>query len=464
MKHVLAVTGFLTVFFLLCRDQVLTWPYYYDEADYLYAVSLGLQANYTDSPAQSLAEYIRTGLSASKDRAAISAQIRASNDVNFYRHWHGPLYCYWLLALAPAGLTEYTTRSLSYVFPVLTFLVIYFGCLWLLPAGEGFLAALLSSAFYLWSYATVRTNEIAPHALFVLCYLVALVLLMKWRSTGSDRYWYGAVMAAACAFCTLEVAFVLILVMLACAAMDKKHTDARWMGKSLLLFGGSVMVLWPAAVVKLTFIKAYLFMAYLALFRKSAWGNVTFLETWRLRLTHSPWEWVLLGVSLVLYYRFCATATRRLLFPVLLYAGLMFLAVLRVNTDTPRYVLPYLPALHVVGGFVFADVLMKWRPIIRAVAASGLCALLLWNTTSQILAHPILPAPRLAAVLAALRERDLEGKKLLAPQADLPMIHYYLPKISIRGYADQDEQSALLASEHFDAVLYPSESVKIATF
>src|SRR5260370_19556188 len=99
-----------------------------------------------------------------------------------------------------------------------------------------------------------------------------------------------------------------------------------------------------------------------------------------------------------------------------------------------------------------------------ALAARGLCALLVWNTTSQMLAHPILPAPRLAAVLAELRERDLEGKKLLAPQADLPMIHYYLPKIFTRGYADQGEQLALLATGHFDAVLYPSESVKIATF
>ncbi len=130
--------------------------------------------------------------------------------MNFYRHWHGPLYFYWLMALAPLHLEERATRAWSYVFPAMTMLLIYAGSLWLLP--DGYLAAVLSSTLYLWSYTTTLTNEIAPHQLFVLCYIAALLLLMKWRITGTPRYWYGAVIAAACAFCTLEVAFVLLFV------------------------------------------------------------------------------------------------------------------------------------------------------------------------------------------------------------------------------------------------------------
>ncbi|MBZ5610851.1 MAG: hypothetical protein LAP38_21520 [Acidobacteriia bacterium] len=456
MKHALAICALLAVFVWLARRQIFTWPYYYDEADYMYAASLGWRANYTGSPAQPLADFVRVGLARGGDaseRSELSAQTRAGRDVDFYRHWHGPLYSYWLLALAPLRLDERVTRSLSYGFPALTLLVIYLGSLWLLPGGQRQLAAILGSIFYLWSYTTTVTNEIAPHSLFVLCYVAALILLMKWRITSRSRYWYGAVIAAALAFCTLEVAFVLVVVLLVCAALEHKLTDWRWMSKSIVLFAGTVLVLWPAAVLKLSFVKAYLFMSYLAIFRKSPWGGVSFAETWRLRFTHSPWEWLLLAAAVILYFRFCDVATRRLLFPIFFYAGLMLLVLLRVNTETPRYMLPFLAALQVGAGFTFATIFTKWRLALRSAPAAAICGLLLWNTTAQIRAHPILPAPRLASVLASLREQKLTGKKLLVPQDDLPMIHYYFPGTSLRGYVNEQERSAALAHERFDAVL-----------
>lgn len=456
MKHVLSLAGLLAVFLLFAHQQVFTWPYYYDEADYMYATSLGWRANYTDSPSQPLRDFLRVGLRAGTDaseRAALSVDTRAAKDVNFYRHWHGPLYYYWLLALVPLNLDERTTRSLSYMFPVLTFLAIYVGSLWLLPGGEGYLAAILSSAFYLWSYPTTLTNEIAPHELFVLFYVAVLMFLMKWRVTDAPRYWYGAVILSACAFCTLEVAFVLVLVMLVYAALDGRLTDWRWMGKSTALFAGTVMLLWPAAILKLSFLKAYLFMAYLAVFRKSPWGHITFLDTWRLRFEQSPGEWLLLAIAVVLYFGFCDSATQRLLLPVLLFAGLMLIALLRVTTETPRYMLPFLPALQVAAGFTFASTLKTTKPLVRNVYAAAICLLLFLNTGAQIRAHPIRPAPRLAALLASLHNQDLTNKKLLVPQDDLPMIHYYLPGILLSGYVSDEERSAMLARERFDVVL-----------
>jgi hypothetical protein len=457
VKHALAIFVLLGVFGLFACRQVFTWPYYYDEADYMYAASLGWGANYTDTPAQALKDYVRIGLRRGADateREALSDESRAGDDVNFYRHWHGPLYFYWLLALAPFDLDERATRSWSYVFPVITLFVIYCGSLWVLPASEGFVAAMVGSAFYLWSYATTFTNEITPHALFVLCYVAALMLLMKWRTTGAARYWFGAVIATAFAFCTLEVAFVLLVVMLATGGW-------RRFAKSLPVFAGSVFLLWPAAVVKLAFIKAYLFMVYLALFRTAPWGNVGFAETWRLRFLHSPWEWLLLATAAVLYVRYCDRGTRGLLWPVLLYAGLMLAVLLRVTTDTPRYMLPFLPALHIAAGFTFASVLTKWRPMLRYTGAGAICLLLLWNTSSQIRSHPILPAPRLMAVLDSLRWRKLTDKKLLVPQDDLPMIHYYFHGTFVRGYMNDEERNARLARGRFDAVLLPGYPVNL---
>ncbi len=457
MKHILVLGAILAVFAFLARGQVFPWPYYYDEADYMFAASLGWQANWTDHPSASLVAYIRIGLEDGRDsskRAGLSAESRASSDVNFYRHWHGPLYFYWLAGLRSLHFDERTTRAASYFIPVATALLIYFGSLWLLPVSEGSVAAALSTAFYLWSYATVFTNEVAPHQLFVLCTIAGLLLLMKWRTTGASRFWYGAVVAAACAFCTLEVAFVLLMVMIACAPKRKVLNSA-------LPFLGTVLVLWPSALVRLSFIKAYLFMAYLALFRKSAWGDVGFLETWRLRFAQSPTEWVLLAIAAILYFRFCDSVTQRLLAPVALYGGLMLIVLLRVNSETPRYMLPFLPAFQLAAGFTFASVLKNWKPVPRYAAACSIGLLLLWNTYGQTRAHPILPAPRLAGVLARVRDAKLEGKKLLAPQNDVPMIHYYVPGILLSGYLNERERSELLARSDFDAVLYAGYPVDL---
>jgi len=147
-----------------------------------------------------------------------------------------------------------------------------------------------------------------------------------------------------------------------------------------------------------------------------------------------------------------------MLSPVLLYACLMFLTVLRVATDTPRYTLPFLPAFLLFAGITFASIMKNWKPLPQAATAVALCLLALWNTASQIRAHPILPAPLLRVELVKLRERHLESKKLLVPQDDLPMIHFYFPGADLSGYANEKEKSVWIARERFDAVLPPSSS------
>jgi hypothetical protein len=463
MKHVLALGAILAVFVTLARQEVFSWPYYYDEADYMFAALLGW-ANYTDAGSQPLADYVRTGLAEGGDparRSALSAIGRAGSDVNFYRHWHGPLFFYWLSALASLHLDEHATRSVSYVFPVLTALVIYCGCLWLFPPGIGNPAAILGSAFYLWSYATVFSNEVAPHQLFVLCSVSALFLLMKWHATGDSRAWYAALIATACAFCTLEVAFVLLLVMIVCGALGQPRPAGRWWLESAAVFVSAVLLLWPAALLKLCFLKAYLFMAYLALMRKASWGDIGLVEIWRMRLFESPLEWALFGLAAILYFRFCGTAVRKTLMPMALYGVLTLIALLRVNSQTPRYMLPWLPAFQIASAIVFASVMNKWRRAVRFASGAVILCLLFWNTYAQMRAHPIRPAPRLAQVLARLRNENLQGRRLLAPQNDVPMIHYYLPGVKVSAYGGEQERSVMLAQDSFDAVLNPGYPVTI---
>ena len=81
MRHVLAILILLAVLLLLMARNVAPDPYTYDEADYMYAASLGFVANYTDTPTFSITEFVRTGLARGREssqRLALSEQIRAS--------------------------------------------------------------------------------------------------------------------------------------------------------------------------------------------------------------------------------------------------------------------------------------------------------------------------------------------------------------------------------------------------
>ncbi len=112
--HLVCLSAIILLFCFLVKDSISRGPYTYDEADYMYAASLGRAAHYTDSPTLPITDFARTGLSRptkSGERLALSRSIRDSNDIVFYRHWHGPLFFYPLLILNSLHLDEHTVRS-----------------------------------------------------------------------------------------------------------------------------------------------------------------------------------------------------------------------------------------------------------------------------------------------------------------------------------------------------------------
>ncbi len=241
MRHLAATLIPLSLLLWLMVRNVAPDPYIYDEADYMYAASLGFAANYTDAPTLPLADFIRTGLTRGKDpadREGLSEQIRASDDVVFYRHWHGPLYLYLLLPVSRLAQTERQSRTAMLAIPALTLLTLYCGCLWLIPGRTGTFAAMASSVLFLSSVAATESTELAPHQLFALVSVAFLFLLAKLYATGRRAYWYSAVVAAGFAFCTLEIAFVLFGTLLICAYVQRRtlRTDWRLAGTSLALF------------------------------------------------------------------------------------------------------------------------------------------------------------------------------------------------------------------------------------
>src|SRR5258708_20896918 len=132
---------------------------------------------------------------------------------------------------------------------------------------------------------------LAPHEMFVLSVVAALLVLARMMQTGERKHWYTAVVLAAAAFCILEVAFALIATLLICghATRDRLKADLRFAAVSAGTFVVAVVLIWPGAIFKLSFAKASLFMAYLAVFRKAAWGSdISVLGTWSLLSVTSP--------------------------------------------------------------------------------------------------------------------------------------------------------------------------------
>jgi len=460
------IAAVLAVFLLFAQARVPAGPFSYDESDYMYAASFGFWANYVDSPSRSVVEIARTGLhygTSEAHRVALSSGARAIDDVNFYRHWHGPLYTCWLTLLSPYKHNEQAMRAFNLVFPCATFLLIYLGALWLFGLRAGRLAGVLSGSLYLWSYPTIMSGELAPHQLFVLCSVASLLAAAKTLQAGERRYWYAALAVAGVTFSTLGVAFVLLPVLGVVAWLERRSLalDRGLIYRSAGVFLAALLVVWPAAILKLSLLKSYMFMVYLALFRRSPWGEVTFLETWRARLFNSPVDWVLLAAGVWVCWRMRKLAERRAALPFLAFGILMLAALLRMKTEGVRYLTPFLPALQVFAGFVLGGALAQWRPRARNAAVVALCALIAGNSTRQVAAHPLSVDPRPAAILAAIRDEGMTDKALLVPQGDVPMIHYYFPRTRLKGYLQESAIAQELAADGYGAVLYPGYPVRL---
>jgi len=443
--------------FLMARN-VAPDPYIYDEADYMYAASLGFAANYTDSPTLPIADFVRTGLARGKDpaeRQRLSEQIRASSDVVFYRHWHGPLYLYVLLPISRLALIEQQTRTVMLAIPALTLVTLYCGCLWLIPGRAGIFAALTSSVLLVSGTAATESTELAPHQLFALLSVVFLFALSKFIGTGRRTYWYGAVVTAALAFCTLEVSFVLICTLAICGYVERRQVQIGWrvVANSLALFAATVLVVWPAAIYKLSFVKGYLFMAYLGLFRTAPWGNDGFLDVWGRRVLESPLEWAAFAVSLYLFFR---NTGQRQTYPMLLYVSVMLLVTARVVSSSTRYSLLFMPALDIFSALTLAPFLAASPGRVLSSAIMLFSAFLGIGEYREFTRNRN-PDPRPPAILNDIRENRLQNTTLVVPQEDLPMIHFYFPNMHLHGYAGPDPGVS------GDGILYRGYPVRVET-
>src|SRR5258708_31263854 len=105
-------------------------PFGYDEADYMYAGRQGFAANYLDRGSIGMGAYIAQGFALLRDksqRQSMSQLVRNSGDLDFYRHYHGPIYAYWIAAGQALGAQgEAAYRASGLILHALGTIVIFF--------------------------------------------------------------------------------------------------------------------------------------------------------------------------------------------------------------------------------------------------------------------------------------------------------------------------------------------------
>jgi hypothetical protein len=457
LRHILVASVLVAGFFVLALPGVPNLPFFYDEADYAYASQQGWFANWVDHPALNLVQFVHLGMSAGRDhsrRLDLSQTIRNSGDVHFYRHWHGPLFYQWLGLIGHWTSREYNVRLLSLLIPEVGVILVYFGCLWAIPSSQ--LIAILAAAFYGFGYSVVASPELAPHQLFVLVSLAGLFGLAKLEITGDVKWWWWSCIWAAVSFVTIEVAFVNIAVALYIGwrrRMVLLQVRYIWL-RSIGLFLATTLLLWPAAIFKLEPVRSYIFMAYLAIARKGAWGNTTLAETWLLRLQSEPFEWIFVAIALVVWWFLPKKTEKYVALPFLTYGVLMLIVMFKVNAVVPHYALPYLAPLTVFAGITLGAAMQNWPKLTQVAASTAMIVLVAAGTYRYV--HKYLPAgtPRMLHILESAKSRPLDGRILLAPQVDVSALHYYFPHAKLILYLDEnDKQRALATGQPIDVIL-----------
>ncbi len=435
-------------------------PFGYDEADYMWAGKQGFVANYTSSHAISFPEFVRKGLELSRDpgkRQSFSEYVRSTGDIDFYRHYHGPVYAYWLALLQGTGLkAENVFRGIGLLIHFATATLILFGFRILFPSLPP-AAALMSCFIFVFNRSALSAaSSITQHLPFTFfCVASLFACSLFFRRMTSGRF-YLAVALIACAFCTVETSVLLLAGLGLAMILEYKRVREQW--PTLKAFAGllvrgtgvfvfTMLLLWPMGVLQLGVAKGFLGLIYIAVYRKT-FSPLGPLGLWKAEFTVSPFEFVFLAAGVltafVLWRRF---AQRRELLPWLTFIAVFFLVTLKVTAPYTYYYAPLTASFAVVTAVAAGMLWMRWSvpgraAILLAVAVS------ITGMTMQFRGamNESKTAPSYeSVVLRALESHPPEqGRELFVPYQLVPMLHYYRPEIKTVGY-DFDYPLARLA-------------------
>ncbi len=451
-------------------------PFKYDEADYAYAAKQGIWNNYVDARALTTPQLLSLGIEELRGEAAVglSQLIRNSNDASFYRHWHGPVYYYYLFVSGLlTGWSEYGTRCATLALYLLAGIAGVWTAFRLAPSGSAGIAqfALRRSVRTKHRQHPNSLRARRPHALFSLFSILSLTYIGRFLTGNVLRDWYIGLIFAGAACATLEVGLILPIAASISYFLVRRRSPVAWSRPEALAFGLrsllvvilSVLLLWPAGLLKIGLLKPYGFQLFLALFRESQWGtDISLADSWIVRLESFPVDWLLFAAGVGIFLR--RRAALRALLPFAVYIPLMMLLLLPVATTVPRYMSPYFPVLQIFTAVAVGSALAQIKPaVLRLGAVSVLCL----TAVAAASRHWPATADQQSAEsdwrpIELLREAKLEkGARLLAPQLLVPSLHYYFPDVRLSGYTSDSELQEAESQAQADLVLHVEPSLSL---
>jgi hypothetical protein len=434
-------------------------PFNYDEADYMFAGTRGFLANYLDRPSQSLVEFISKGRELSQnrqERVSMSEYIRSTGDITFYRHYHGPVFAYWIAALHAVGVTsEHTYRAAEFIVHTIDAIVIFWMFRLVFPEFGALPAFLAAAVFVTNRTALVTATSITQHLAFAFLAIVALFVLAQYIRTRQLRWWYATTALLALAFASVEISVILIGVVVLTVGILQWRDGWReiflLIAKGALSFMVALIAVWPPGVLRLGALKGYLYLAYMTIYRKT-FTPIGPFDLWGFKLKTYPLEFVPLLVALfaaTLY--FPRLKCRAAMLPFVLYAWAFIAATMVITLPYTYYHCSLPMCLAVITGLIFAE-LRRVRP---AVAYTGLIAVLICGILSaagfrrELTAEASSPSVS-ANVVRYIRTQDRPADVVFAPRVMIPTLHYYLPAQPAIGF-DRNPNVADVAAQSADA-------------
>jgi hypothetical protein len=423
-------------------------PFAYDEADYMWAGKQGIWANATDRNAIPLTEYIRRGLALGNDpslRAEFSRFIRESGDLGMYRHYHGPVYYYWLAILNHAGVSsEAMFRGAGVLLHAATGFIILFGFWRLFPRLSPWAGVAAAALFLFNRTALVAATQVTQHGMFTFTAALVLFLLSGYARAGDRRWLWAASAALAVAVSAVETASVLFVALAVTLLYLHWPLAAQWRMllrrslESLAAFVVGLFCIWPAGLILLSLVKGFLMLAYIAVYRKT-FSPIGPLEMFRLYIVTSPWELVFLFAGVVVCLWLVRGGVRHSaeLVPWLAFAGTFFLVLLKITAPYTYYYAPLALALVVLTAYALGELGARWGATARlslalatVVSFSGGAWQYYW-ILQELKGNN--PYPYFTSSLQWVREQPSIDGRLIVPYQLVPTLHLYFPQLKTTG-------------------------------
>jgi hypothetical protein len=425
-------------------------PYGYDESDYMWAGKQGLWANYSSRHAIPFVEFVRKGIELSRDsgkRQSFSEYIRTRGDIDFYRHYHGPMYAYWLALLRDAGVRgENVFRGSGLLIHFATATLILLG-MWALFPSLPPIAALMACALFVFNRAALTAaSGITQHVLFTFFCVASLLACSMFVRNLESKWFYAALALIACAVCTVETSVLLLGALGLTMIVEHRRVRQKWptfralgglIARGTSVFLLTILICWPMGLLQLGIAKGFLGLIYIAVYRKT-FSPVGPLGLWAAEFRVSPAEFTLLVAgavtAFILWRRF---AQRRELLPWLAFVVVFVLITLKVTVPYTYYYAPLTAAFAVTTGVAAGILWNRWLWLGRTGIVLAVVASIVAMT---IQFHGVLRDVKAAGayesiVLRAVGEHPVAaGKQLYVPYQLVPTLHYYHPEIKTTGY------------------------------